>query len=209
MEGRKQMRLLGFFLNWRMNHKVIKHRKYLNELALLGDNFCSSKAHPSHAVLNLKIENKSGDRSRIKIGHNCNLLGSIYCNLNGQIDIGDFVYMNGGGSIRTDHQLNIGSHCLIGPRVIIWDTDNHPLSVSKRHAQAERIPNEIISSYDADGGSIRIGNDVWLCMDSLILGGVEIGNGSIVSARSVVTKNVPPMSIVAGVPARVIGEVPE
>jgi acetyltransferase-like isoleucine patch superfamily enzyme len=46
-------------------------------------------------------------------------------------------------------------------------------------------------------------------MDSLILGGVTIGNGAIVAARSVVTKNVPPMSIVAGIPARIIGEVPE
>lgn len=203
------MKLPRFFLNWRMQHKVVKYRSYLNEQAMLGENFCSSKAHPSHSILNLKITNKSGDRSRIKIGDNCNLLGNIYCNLNGRIVIGDFVYINGGGTIRTDHQLFIGSHCLIGPRVIIWDTDNHPLSRSRRHAQAESIPVELINSYDANGGAILIGSDVWLCMESLILGGVEIGDGAIVAARSVVTKNVPPMSIVAGIPARVIGEVPE
>jgi acetyltransferase-like isoleucine patch superfamily enzyme len=46
-------------------------------------------------------------------------------------------------------------------------------------------------------------------MDSLILGGVTIGDGSIVAAHSVVTKDVPPMKIVAGVPAHVIGDIPD
>ncbi|UCD33762.1 MAG: acyltransferase, partial [Desulfobacterales bacterium] len=51
---------------------------------------------------------------------------------------------------------------------------------------------------------IRIGRDVWIARGSCILPGVTIGEGSIIAANSVVTKDIPPYSIAAGVPARVI-----
>jgi acetyltransferase-like isoleucine patch superfamily enzyme len=77
--------------------------------------------------------------------------------------------------------------------------------------QCEEIASEfpLIRSYDADGGDITIGNDVWVGMGALILGGVTIGDGAIIAARSVVTKNVEPYTIVAGIPAKRIGEVPQ
>jgi virginiamycin A acetyltransferase len=53
-------------------------------------------------------------------------------------------------------------------------------------------------------GDTRIGNDVWLGYESLIMPGVKIGDGAIVASRSVVTKPVPPYAIVGGNPARVI-----
>lgn len=49
-----------------------------------------------------------------------------------------------------------------------------------------------------------IGNDVWFGYDSLVMGGVTIGDGSIIATRAVVTKDVPPYSIVAGNPAKVV-----
>jgi carbonic anhydrase/acetyltransferase-like protein (isoleucine patch superfamily) len=49
-----------------------------------------------------------------------------------------------------------------------------------------------------------IGHDVWVGVDALILSGVTIGNGAVIAARSVVTKDVPPYAIVAGSPARVV-----
>jgi len=203
------MNILDSLIELRKRHKVVLYRKFLDTQAILGSNFCMSKALNYKNVLKFNVSNRSGNRERIIIGNNCNISASIFCNTGGQIIIGDFVYMNSGGQLRADHLIKIGSHCLFGPRVAIWDTDNHPLSRSKRHAQAELIPLEFINSYEAGGGPIVIGEDVWVCMDSLILGGVTIGDGSIVAARSVVTKNVPPLSIVAGVPARIIGNVPE
>jgi len=56
------------------------------------------------------------------------------------------------------------------------------------------------------GGDVTIGNRVWIGYGALILPGVEIGEGAVVGARSVVTKSVDPFAIVAGNPARKIGE---
>ncbi len=55
-----------------------------------------------------------------------------------------------------------------------------------------------------NNGIITIGNDVWIGDDSMILSGVTIGDGAVIAARSVVTKDVPPYAIVGGVPAKVI-----
>lgn len=185
------------------------HRDKLNNLAIIGDHFNDSNAYDETYILKCKIYNYSRNHTNIKIGNFCNISVNIFCNINAKIDMGDYVYMNDGCSLRADYLIKIGSHCMFGPRVIISDTDNHPLSRSSRHIQAEQIPYKKINSYEANGAPIIIEDDVWVCMDSLILGGVTIGYGAVVAAHSVVTKNVLPMTIVAGVPARVIGDVPD
>ena len=53
-------------------------------------------------------------------------------------------------------------------------------------------------------GDIVIGNDVWIGYEAVIMAGVHIGNGAIIAARAIVTKDVPPYTIVGGVPARPI-----
>ena len=186
-----------------------QYRIALNRLAIIGEYFCTAPYLPETHIFTVKIENRSGRRERIQIGSNCNLSINILLNIEGKIEIGDYVYMNGGCRLRIDHELHIGSHCLFGPGVIIWDTDNHPISKSTRHLQAEMAPIQMANSYEANGGPITIGNDVWVCLDALILGGVHVGDGAIIAARSVVTRDVPPMKIVAGVPAMIIGDVPD
>jgi len=54
-------------------------------------------------------------------------------------------------------------------------------------------------------GGVTIGNDVWIGTHAVILDGVTIGNGSVIAAGAVITKNVEPYSIMAGVPAKLIG----
>jgi acetyltransferase-like isoleucine patch superfamily enzyme len=201
--------MLNLLSEIRTKQKVIAHRNQLSKIAVIGEKFCASNAHPYYSVLNFKLQNYSGERERILIGNNCNIAGSFTCNINGHMNIGDYVFINGGGYIRADYLVKIGSHCMIAPRVVIWDTDNHPLSRIKRHIQAEEIPQRKIDSYEAGGGPIIIGDDVWICMEAMILGGVTIGDGAIIAARAVVTKDVPPMTIAAGIPARVIGKVPD
>jgi len=185
------------------------HRRALERQGVIGEGFCEAKPHGDTSILRFRLRNLTGDRGRVRIGRFCNLGLSILCDGNGSVSIGEFVYCNSGGVIRSAHSVRIGSHCMFGPDVVIWDTDNHPLSRKKRHVQAELIPSELISPYEANGGPIDIGNDVWICLGALILGGVKIGDGAIIAARSVVTRDVPSMKIAAGCPAHVIADVPD
>ena len=62
---------------------------------------------------------------------------------------------------------------------------------------------DVATAWD-NKGDIVIGNDVWIGYEALIMAGVHIGNGAIIAARAVVTKDVPPYTIVGGVPAKPI-----
>ena len=100
-----------------------------------------------------------------------------------------------------DEVLKIGSYCSIASGVRFLCGGDHNLNhlltfpVSKRY----RGVDEAITK-----GKIIVEDDVWLGTNALILSGVTIGQGSVVAAGSVVTKNVPAYAIVAGVPAKVI-----
>lgn len=97
-------------------------------------------------------------------------------------------FLNYGGEISCLYHIEIGNDVLIGPHVIFRDNDGHELCGGKTV------------------GSILIKDHVWIGMRSVILKDVEIGEGAVVAAGSVVNKNVPPHCLVAGVPARVIRE---
>lgn len=89
----------------------------------------------------------------------------------------------------------IGDLVRIGPHVNII--------ASNRIYKSKDIP--ILKQGVTEEG-ITIGNDVWIGAGSTILDGVNLGDGVVVAAGSVVTKDVPPYSIVGGVPAKIIGE---
>ena len=91
-------------------------------------------------------------------------------------------------------EIAIGDRVQVGANASIVDTDFHPLTPEGR-------------ARDFNAGAhapIVIGDDVFIGMDSLVLKGVEIGPGSVVGAGSVVSRDVPPRTVVAGNPARVV-----
>jgi acetyltransferase-like isoleucine patch superfamily enzyme len=101
--------------------------------------------------------------------------------------------------------LTIGNFCSIAEGVVIllggehntnWIT-TYPFNTLFEEANH-------ISGHPKSKGNVTIGNDVWIGMDALILSGVTIGNGAVIAARSVVTRDVSAFSIVAGNPARFI-----
>ena len=65
--------------------------------------------------------------------------------------------------------------------------------------------NKPISMQPLSSSKITIGNDVWIGANATILCGVHISNGAIIGAKALVNKDVPPYSIVAGIPAKIIG----
>lgn len=192
--------------------KELSYSKYQTRLFKkieVGTSFCNSPLYSgkySFPLFRVNVHNQTGDKSRIRFGNYCNVAVNINLNKKGSITIGDYVYITS-ATFRIDHNLTIGSHCMFGPNVRLWDTDNHPINPLLRHKQCEFIAHYgIVDSYEANGGDIKIGNDVWIGMDAVIMGGVEIGNGAVVAAGSIVTKSVPPNTIVAGIPARIIKE---
>ena len=113
-----------------------------------------------------------------------------------KIVIGDNVGISG-STICARSKIVIGNNVLIGSGCIITDSDAHPLEWKDRR---ENVSNKIKCA------PIIIGNDVFIGARSIILKGVEIGDRAVVGAGSVVTRNVPPDTIVAGNPAVVVKE---
>ncbi|WP_157277721.1 CatB-related O-acetyltransferase [Paenibacillus taiwanensis] len=120
--------------------------------------------------------------------------------------IGDFTY--GEPDVLSwgeDASLTIGKFCSIASRVTIMLGGEHNVDWVSTYPFNPIFPQaQAYLGHPKTKGNVIIGHDVWLGIDSYILSGVTIGNGAVVSARSLVTKDVPPYAIVGGNPARII-----
>ena len=123
----------------------------------------------------------------------------------GRVTIGDFSLIHGAWFI-CDSQIEVGDHALISWNVVFMDTYGASLNPAERRQQLEALPFEQDRRMPrgAPASPITIGRNVWIGFDCVVLPGVTIGDGSIVGARSVVTEDVPPYTVVAGNPARLI-----
>ena len=109
----------------------------------------------------------------------------------GTLEVGDRTLLNYGGSIAAAESVRIGARCLIGTHAIIMDNDFHRIEPERRLEWPPSKP-------------ITIEDNVWIGARVIVLGGVTIGEGSCIAAGSVVIEDVPPRSLAAGVPAKVI-----
>ena len=107
----------------------------------------------------------------------------------GRIEIGDNVFINYGTSIVSSARIQIGNDCLIGTHVMVMDCDFH------------RVEDK---AWDTSGDPVVIEDRVWLANRCIVLKGVRVGHDAVVAAGSVVTQDVPPRTVVAGVPAKVV-----
>lgn len=122
-------------------------------------------------------------------------LGALYAET-GSIEIGNHVGTNTNVLIDANEsgKILIGNDCLIGPNVVLRASDH-------TFTRAD-IP---IQRQGHSAGVIVLEDDVWLAANVVVTRDTRIGRGSIVGAGSVVTHDIPPYSIAAGAPARVIG----
>ncbi|MFH1021256.1 MAG: DapH/DapD/GlmU-related protein [Pseudomonadota bacterium] len=101
--------------------------------------------------------------------------------------------------------LRIGAFCSIADGVQIFLGGEHRLDwVSTYPFSVLWEKGKQISGHPDTKGDVIIGNDVWIGREAVILSGVTIGDGAVIGARAVITKDVPPYAIVAGNPARLI-----
>jgi phosphonate metabolism protein (transferase hexapeptide repeat family) len=134
------------------------------------------------------------------IGPNCSITEST---------IGDYTYCAGDASII---YASIGKFCSIASHVRI-NPGNHPMQrVTQHHMTYRRAMFGFAETDDASFFQWRrehrvvIGNDVWIGHAAIVMPGVTIGDGAVIGSAAVVTKDVPPYTIVGGVPARTIRE---
>lgn len=118
----------------------------------------------------------------------------FYTDCGKNIKIGKNVFINSGCKFQDQGGINIGDGSLIGHNVVIA-TLNHSMDASKR---ANIIPKPVV-----------IGKNVWIGSSSTITPGVRIGDGAVIAAGSVVTKDVESYSLVGGVPAKKIKSLDE
>lgn len=145
--------------------------------------------------------------SKLSIGNDCRLRSSSHGNAIGVnhpvvlrtlakdaiLSIGDRFGMSG-GSICAVGSVVIGDRVLLGANVVISDSDFHSLDALER-AHSQECTNFRV---------VVVEDDVWIGADAYVCKGVTIGRGAIVGAKSVVTHDVPPFTVVAGNPARFI-----
>lgn len=141
----------------------------------------------------------------ITIGNNCDLHCNISTQDNGKIKIGDNVTIRYGTKIGAVNNIDIGNNVIISNNVNIYDNNNHPTSVVER----EKISHDLQNSENwrwkySSNKPVVIEDSVWIGERAVILKGVHIGYGSIVAMGAVVTKDIPPLSIAAGNPAKVV-----
>lgn len=123
------------------------------------------------------------------IDYTFRLFPPFYTDFGKNITIGKDVFINSGCHFQDQGGIEIGDGTLIGHNVVLA-TINHDLDPSQKRK----------NHY----APIKIGNSVWIGSNATVLSGVTIGDWSVVAAGAVVTKDVPPMTVVGGVPAKVL-----
>jgi acetyltransferase-like isoleucine patch superfamily enzyme len=138
-----------------------------------------------------------------KIGRNVHIYKNCIIN---HSEIGDYSYVYHDCLVQN---TKIGNYCSIAHEVIIG-LGNHPMENFSTSPIFYKVKNPArlkIVNKDTDlqlYKEIMIGHDVWIGARAIIMDGVKIGNGAVVAAGAVVTKNVPPYTVVGGIPAKII-----
>ena len=186
---------IAFF---KMIYKKYIFRKYKNN------------KHRIIKIFSIKIKFKLKENAEIKQWEQINpknfvsIKKHIDCKYYKNIKVGIYsygeidVYINN----ETNNILNIGNFCSIAPDVKFILASDHEYKILSTYPFKYFLidnSNEAISK-----GNIIVNDDVWIGTNSIILSGVTIGQGAIVGAGSIVTKNVPPYAIVAGNPAKIV-----
>lgn len=174
-----------------------KAKKQVISSCIIGDNY--SIEHTA------KIELLSSSKDDIIIGKYFNFKGKLISQFNGKIIIGNHSLLGPNCVIGAVERVEIGDYVLFSNNVICIDNNNHPVNPVDRKIMSHAIEKTPYKFWNySRSAPIIIHDNVWIGRNSIICKGVTIGENSIIAAGSVVTKDVPANSIVAGNPAKVV-----
>ena len=178
------------------------HNKIQQKHCIVGSN---TKFYRQSNVINM-----SNKKDRILIGSGTHIRGEFMVfPYRGKIQIGDDCYVGEGTRIWSEKGISIGNRVLISHNVDIHDSNDHPVEKRARHNHYLSILKEgFREGFDLRGQEICIQDDVWIGFGSCIMKGVTIGEGAVIAAHTVVTRDVPAGVVVGGNPARIIKKIP-
>lgn len=169
-------------LNPYLGYLYYKRKKYLNKYKDL-----SLRLGVGVSLNNIELGN------HVCLGNNVSISNS---------SIGDHSYVNSGTKIN---RTEVGKFCSIGPN-IKFGLGIHPTHLISTHPAfySNNKPFKTFADkvYFKEYGRIKLGNDVWVGSDVIIMDNVDIGDGSIIAAGAIVTKDVKPYEVVGGIPAK-------
>lgn len=159
-----------------------------------------------------QIANISGDPSRVQMGHHCLVDGFLNVQQYAYLSIGSYCGIGVDARIDCAGYVEIGNGCTLAEGVYIIDGLHHPLLANQRieHGIDLFQGSHVMDAYGpgTETSFVRIEDLVWIGLRAVVLSGVTIGRGSVIAAGAVVSQDVPPFSVVAGNPGRVIGQIP-
>lgn len=173
-------------------------RRALHNPRLVGQVLNAQLRLARHALvpLTVRLQGRAriGGGGRIVFGDRVRMIGvtvpsEIFAWRNARVEIGAGTFINYGVSIAAHELVSIGRECQIGQYVIINDNDYHDIEDKRRVPPSKPV---------------IIEDRVWLAARVIVLKGVHIGHDAVIGAGSVVTGDIPPRCIAAGVPARVV-----
>lgn len=204
---------------------ILKRLGYkISEIALIEDNSLkissSLNVHKSSCIEGLKVVERHKNPNSTKlvvIGKDSVVKGDFIFELpQGRIEIGERSFIGGGMFISID-EISVGNDVMISWGCTFSDNNSHSTKWSERANDVldwKKGLEENKLGFHKDWSKVKhspiiIKDKVWIGFNSIILKGVTIGEGAIVGAGSVVTKDVPDWTIVAGNPAKIIRIIPE
>lgn len=168
------------------NSKVVNEGEMLINGRLSVGVLKSALCYNSFTFIDVRKNAQLNIDGKVNVGTGTKLI----VNRDAKLSIGNNTYFAGENKLFATKKIDIGNDCAIAWNVTIMDTDFHEYAI-------DGVPQNPTKP-------IKIGNNVWIGCNAIILKGVNVGDGAVVAAGSVVTKDVPPKSLVAGNPARVI-----
>ena len=149
----------------------------------------------------------NGRPEAITVGEQTTVCGELLVYPDGgQVRIGSHCFIGTSTRIWSGADIHIGDRVLISHNVNIHDANAHSLSAEARHRHfVEILIRNNATLGDVPKASVVIEDDAWIGFNAVVLKGVRVGRGAVVAAGAIVTRDVEPFTIVAGIPAVPVG----
>lgn len=170
--------------------KIGRHVEFINSGKIMSINsYLGYNENKSVKIANKSKRSYINNSGTIIFGNTVRIHKGFGIDVSGKLSIGDETYINPDSIIVCHNEISIGSHCAISWNVTIMDDDLHNISTNEKR-----------------NNNITIEDHVWIGANVFITKGVTIGNGSIIAAGTIVTKDVPSNVLFAGNPGKVVKE---